>query len=135
MNENNVIKSYIDDYKSLRQIAKENNTNHHMIKRILIKNNVKIDSKNRKRMPFTEEHKKKISESSKGRAGYWKNKKMPKESLYKNMYNHIQWNVELSFLMKFEDIDKLKTLNKMLSRDRVSCNFDTDKYKKFIEKF
>ena len=37
--------------------------------------------------------------------------------------------------MKFEDIEKLKMLNGMLTRKRVSEHFDTEKYKDFIEKF
>lgn len=135
MNEEKIIKEYAVNKKSLRDIALELNTNHHRIKRILIKNNIEIDNKGRKRKPFTDEHKKKISEATKGRKGVWENKKMPKESLYKNMLNHLQWEVDIEFLKKYEDVEKLKALNKMLSRERVSCNFTTEKYINFIEKF
>ena len=60
---------------------------------------------------------------------------MPIESLYKNMVNHIRWDVDLDFLTKYDDIQRLKCLNKMLTRDRVAVHFDTEKYKLFIEKF
>lgn len=60
---------------------------------------------------------------------------MPKETLYKNMLNHLQWDIDLDFLIQFDDIDKLKILNKMLTRDRVSSHFDSEKYKQFILKF
>ena len=60
---------------------------------------------------------------------------MPQNAVYKNMLTHLQWDIDLEFLMQFEDIEKLKTLNKMLTRDRVSENFDTEKYKQFIVKF
>ena len=84
---------------------------------------------------FTDEHKTKISNSSKGRKGYWKDKTMSKETLYKNMKTHLQWDVELDFLKQFENIEKLKYINSMLTRSRVSCNFNTVKYKEFVLKF
>ena len=86
-----VVKEYVDCYKSLREISKEFNTNHHRIKRILLKNNVVINNSNRKRNALTEEHKMNISKSCKGRVSPNKGKKMKKETLYKNMVAHIKW--------------------------------------------
>ena len=126
---------YVEEKYTLRKIAKIFNTNHHFVKRRLQEMGVEITQKDRKRDPFSDEHRRKISENSKGRSCYWKGKKMPVETNYKNMLAHIQWKVDLSFLMQFSDIEKLKILNRMLSRDRVSVNFDTEKYKLFIEKF
>lgn len=130
-----VVKEYVDCYKSLREISKEFNTNHHRIKRILLKNNVVINNSNRKRNALTEEHKMNISKSCKGRVSPNKGKKMKKETLYKNMVAHIKWNVNLEFLLQFEDIEKLKFLNKVVRRDRVAEHFDTEKYKSFVLKF
>ena len=87
-----------------------------------------------KRRSLTDEHKRKISESTKGRKSHATGKKMSELSRYKNMKNHLQWNVDLSWLMNFE-IDKLIILNGMLSRDRVSVHFTTEKYIQFVERF
>lgn len=116
-------------------IAKEMGTNHHRIKRILVKNNVEITQKDRIRKPFTDEHKSKISKATKGRKVWAEGKKMSKEHVVKNMVGHIKYDVDLEFYKKFDDIEKIKCLNKMLARDRVSKHFDTKKYKSFITKF
>ncbi len=126
---------YTEEKYTLRKIGKILGKDHHFIKRRLQEMGIEITQKDRKRDPCTEEHKRKISEKSKGRSGYWKGKKMPIEVNYKNMLAHIQWDVGLDFLMQFSDIEKLKCLNRMLSRDRVSKHFDSEKYKMFIEKF
>lgn len=135
MDTEKIIYLYTKEKETLREIAKLLNTDHHKIKRILLKNNIPITRKGRKRKPFTEEHKRKISESSKGRKCYWTEHNVTMEMRYKNMLNHMQWKVSLEFLLKFDDIGKLKMLNRMLSRKRVSEHFDTFKYKAFIEKF
>ena len=135
MNEENIIYQYVELRETLRSIAKMNNTNHHKIKRILIKNNIEINNSNRKKRVFTEEHKAKISESSKGRKSCNKGKKATKEMLYKNMASHLRWDVDIEFLKQYEDIEKIKMLNSILTRDRVAEHFDTDKYKIFIDKF
>jgi len=44
-----IINLYCDEKYTLRAIAKKFNTNHHKIKNILLKNNIKIDNKNRKK--------------------------------------------------------------------------------------
>lgn len=126
---------YTEEKYTLRRIGKIIGKDHHFVKRRLQEMGIEITQKDRKHEPFTEEHKRKISEKTKGRVGTWKDKKMPIESNYKNMLTHIQWDVDLTFLMQFNDIEKLKCLNKMLSRDRVSAHFNTEKYKLFIEKF
>lgn len=119
---------------TLRMIATKYNTDHHRIKRILLKNNIETTRVDRKRPPLTDEHRKKISEASKGRTSWCSGKKMPLEANYKNMMTHLQWDVSLEWLQQY-DFDKLKILNKMLSRKRDSDTFDTEKYMRFIEKF
>ena len=49
------------------------------------------------------------------------------------MKSHLRFNVELDWLYKFEDVEKLKFLNKSLTKD--GKYFNTEDYKNFIEKF
>ena len=81
--------------------------------------------KKEKRM-FTEEHKKNMSISAKGKI-------MNKSTNYKNMYHSLKYNTELNWLMSFEDIEKLEFLNRMVAKpnDRLS----DDNYILFIEKY
>ena len=67
IDEKEIIRLYVEDNLTLRKIAEKFETNHHFIKRRLVKNGIEITQKNRKREPFTEEHKKKISETRKNR--------------------------------------------------------------------
>ena len=109
----------IRDYESgmsLRQVAKKYNTNHHKIKKILIENGCKI------RQP----------KCTKGLRKY-ENSHIAK---YGNMKNHIRFDIELDWLLKFDDFEKLKFLNKQISNkggDRF--NESIEWYKSFIEKF
>lgn len=135
INESKVIELYTKDKMTLRMVADELNTNHHRVKRILIKNNIEITQKGKIRRPFTDEHRKKISESSKGRIPWNKNKKMDKTLLLKNMVAHLKYDIDYYDLTKYEDIEKLKCLNSLLKRDRVSKHFNTEKYLSFIDKF
>lgn len=134
INENKIIKLYVDDCYTLRRIAEEFNTNHHMIKRILIKNNIEITQKGRKRKPFSDEHKRKISEATKGRKSYWQGKKMPEESVRKNMVSHMYFNITIDDIKEYTDFDKLKFLTRSISR--YLKHFDTkEKYLGYIDKF
>ena len=126
---------YVEEGYTLRMIAEKFNINHHFVRRRLIKMGIEITREGRIRKPFTEEHIRKISETSKGRPGFWKGKKLPKHTLYLNMLSHMHWEVDLAFLVQFDDVERLKALNKLLTRNRVSEHFNTDKYKRFIERF
>ena len=134
-----IIKLYTIDKWSLRMIADKYNTNHHFIKRLLIKQNVEIVKRNNKKK-LSEEHKNKIKESrQKLKEQGWKpynyGKKSSNLALYKNMKNHLRYDITLDWLMQFEDIEKMKVLNKSITRNRDCINFDTNFYKSFIEKF
>lgn len=135
MDEGKIVFLYTEEKMTLRMIAEIMQTNHHSIKRILVKNDIEITQKDRKRKPFTEEHRKKISEASKGRKSWSEGKKMTRDHVLKNMIAHIKYDVDIDFYEEFEDIEKLKCLNRMLTRDRVSKHFDTEKYITFIRKF
>lgn len=84
---------------------------------------------------FTKTHRENISKACKGRAGIWKGKKMPKNSLYKNMATHIRFKVSLDWLLQFDDIEKLKFLNKAITPRDTRFKVDTEWYKAYILKF
>jgi hypothetical protein len=94
---------------------------------------------------FTDEHKLKISESRKklkdnGWVPYNKGlKTLDRENgvelILKNMSSHLKYNVSLEWLGQFKDIEKLKYLNRSISRKRDCEGFTTEIYKQFIEKF
>ena len=131
-----IIELYEENRWSLRMIADLYEVNHHLIKRRLIAAGVvKVPQPNRFRSSVTDEHKAKISASCKGRKAWSKGLKMSKESIYKNMANHLKYNVSLEWLMRFNDIEKLKILNKSIGRKRDYKGFDTSLYIRFIEKF
>lgn len=81
---------------------------------------------------FSKSHRENISKSCKGRLSPNKGKKSSLEQRLKNMGAHLQWNVSLCWLKKW-DFEKLKELNKLLTRDRVSKHFTTEKYMLFVE--
>lgn len=115
MNELEIIKMYDKKGYTLRHLADIFNTNHHMIKRILIRNNIKITRRNTLK-EFSEEHKQKISDSSKGRESYWKGKNMPEETNRKNMITHMKFDISLEDIEKYKDFEKLKFLTEGDSR-------------------
>jgi len=145
MNNTNIKKLYQQDRWTLRMIADKFDTNHHLIKRRLVKMGVEITQKDRIRKPFTDEHKKKIGAGRKklvadGWVPYNKGLKTAGRVggmtiLLKNMRAHLKYDVSLEWLEGFGDIEKLKYLNKSISRKRDYEGFTTDVYKAFIEKF
>ena len=136
LDEKEVCKYYqkVNGLISLRKMAGKYNTNHHRIKRILERNGIEIVKDNPKRR-LSEEHKEKISRATKGRNTWNEGKTMGKELLYKNMKAHLKYNISLRWLKRFDNIEKLKFLNRTLSRKRDSKYFDTKKYKQYIEEF
>jgi len=134
MNENKIVEMYKNDRYTLRHLAEVFETNHHKIKRILLKNGVKITRRNTLK-EFSKTHRDNISKACKGRAGVWKGKKVSREHRLKNMKAHLKYDVSLEWLSSFEDIEKLKYLNCSLSKKRDCEGFTTEIYKQFIEKF
>ena len=140
MNENKIVEMYKNDRYTLRHLSEVFKTDHHKIKRILLKNGVKITRRNTLKK-FTQEHKNKISATRKklyqsGKITAWsKGKKMSRDHILKNMKAHLKYDVSLDWLKQFEDIEKLKYLNRSISRGRDKKGFNTEIYKKFIEKF
>lgn len=133
MNEQEIIRLYTEETKTLRHIARVFDTDHHTIKRRLEKHGIPIDSDRHNTEPFTDEHRRKIGEASKGRQSFLGHTHTP-SARYKNMRAHLRFDVSLDWLLQF-DIDKLMILNKSLSRKRDGASFTTETYKAFIEKF
>ena len=90
---------------------------------------------------FTKAHKDKISTTRKalyasGEITAWqKGKTMTRDFNLKNMKAHLKYDVSLDWLAGFDDIEKLKYLNRSISRKRDCEGFTTGIYKQFIEKF
>jgi len=132
MEELKIVKMYNEGGYTLRHLADIFNTNHHMIKRILVRNNIEITRRNTLK-EFSEEHKQKISESSKGRKGYWQGKTMSEETTRKNMIAHMKFDIKLKDIIKYKDFDKLKFLTRGISRNVQ--HFNADDYLNYIERF
>jgi 5-methylcytosine-specific restriction endonuclease McrA len=138
--DNNIIKKlYKKDGYTLRMIAEKYNTNHHLIKRRLIEMGVKITRRNTLKK-FSDAHRKKISDSRKKlKANGWKpynlGLKVSKEQLYKNMASHIRFNVPFQWLKQFEDVEKLKLLNRAITPRDTRFKVDTEWYRDYILKF
>ena len=131
--ENDVIKLYTKEKETLRFIADKFNTNHHKIKRILLKNWIEINNKDRKKRTFTEEHKKKIWYKSKWRQTMlWK--KTTEETRRKNMIWHLKRDISLLDIKKYDDINKLIFLNNVIWRHRKHFMEDK-KYIAYLDKF
>lgn len=130
-----IIRLYDAEKYTLRRITKEFDTDHHRIKRILEKNGVTVtSSRGRRQTPMSEETKIKMSLAKKGKS-YGIGKKMPKSSLYKNMQKHLRFNIELEFLQQFDDVEKLKILNRIIRNTRLPVGFTDDDYKNYIKTF
>ncbi|AKO61004.1 hypothetical protein AXI76_gp103 [Pseudoalteromonas phage H101] len=128
-----IIDSYVEGETSLREVAEICKTDHHRVKRVLEKFGITIVKAKRK--PFSSEHRKKLSDIAKGRPSWAKGKKMPKESLYKNMASHLRFDVGWEWLSRYEDIEKLKFLNRSITNRDNRWIISTEDYKVFIERF
>ena len=119
---------------TLRHIGEIVGKDHHFVKRTLMKHNVQI-TKRKTKKPYTEEHRKKVSNSCKGRKTWSKGKKMTRDFNIKNMVAHLKYDVTYKWVDSFDDLDKVKFLNRALSRKRDYKGFDTEQYKQYIETF
>ena len=128
-----IISTYIAGETSLRDVAGICGTNHHTVKRVLIKNNISIVKAKRK--PFSEEHKRNISQATKGRESWLKGKKATTETIYKNMAAHLRFDVTWQWLSQFDDIEKLKFLNASLTNRDKRWDESSEWYIAYIERF
>jgi len=131
--ENKIISAYRPYETTLREVARQCKTDHHTVKRVLLKNGITIVKG--KIGPFTQSHKDAISKACKGRKPWSKGRKMPKVSLYKNMMTHLRFDVSLEWLQSFDDIEKLKFLNKSITDRSGRFAETTEWYIGYVEKF
>jgi len=142
--EKEIVAKYLNERYTLRHLAEIYDTNHHKIKRILIKHGVEIIRRNTLKK-FTDEHKQKISESRKrlkenGWIPYNKGLKTAdringKELLYKNMLSHLRFDIKLEWLMGFDDFEKVKCLNRAITNREDRYLVNDEWYISYIEKF
>lgn len=128
-----VIDAYIPYQTTLREVGRIVEIDHHRVKRILQAEGIQIVKG--KRVPFTDEHKAAISNACKGRETWSKGKTMPKESLYKNMASHIRFDVTAEWLSQFEDVEKLKFLNRCITDRSGRFSENTEWYKAYVFRF
>ena len=133
-----ILREYRAGETSLRDVADLCGTNHHTVKRVLVKNGVEVVTAKRK--PFTKDHRERISKSTKGRSSWIKGKKATDEMIYKNMAAHLRFDVSWQWLMQFDDIDKLKLLNDVITNrpgrmGLARWDESTEWYKSYIERF
>ena len=139
LNEQEIIKLYTQDLWTLRMVADSVNSNHHTIRRILQKHNIAISAKQR-RKPFSEDHKKRISESRKKlKANGWiphnLGIKMSESANRKNMATKLnRLLVTGEVLSKYKNFDKLKFLTRGVSRHRKEFQSD-EKFISYLDKF
>lgn len=125
--------AYIPGETSLRNLADRFNTNHHFVRRALQSNGIAIVRA--KYPPFSDEHRAKISAASKGRKSYWAGKKVTREMLCKNMAQKIRFDISWEWVNQFEDLDKLKFLNRCVVPRGKRFQVSTEWYLKYIERF
>ena len=144
-----IVDMYVNGKYTLRHLSELFGTNHHMIKRVLVKNGVEImHHKTLKR--DSSERKMKRSTTMKdyyarGNNPHNKGKKLKdvllnddvryRDIIYNNMQCRLRHDVDIEWLKSFDDIEKLKFLNRSISRVRDFGNFDKEFYVSYIEKF
>ena len=101
--------------ESMRKIAKKFNTNHKLISRIL--NKADITTRPSKNTRYARKFNCSI------------------ERKYSNMLTHLRFSVDLMWLMKFSDFEKLKFLNASLTNRDKRWDESSEWYIAYIERF
>lgn len=129
-----IIKMYTKDGMTLREIGKKLNTYHRKIGDILRANGVTITRRNGLRK-FSEDHRRKLSEAMKGRKCWASGRKMTEDHCRKNMASKLNRPlVTKEKLSRYEDFERLKFLNKVISRHRREF-VDDNKYIEYLDRF
>jgi len=131
--EKKILKAYVPFETTLRKVARICGTDHHRVKRVLLKNGAGIEKG--ETGALTAEHKRKISESCTGRSSWSKGKKMPLDTIHKNMLAHLRFDIDIEWLTQFSDIEKLKVLNRCITSRSGRFGSSSDWYIAYIEKF
>lgn len=138
-----IIYDYENHNLSIRQIAKKYNLTFYKTRKILDGN---VEFRKRLGSKHSDETKNTISQIqkdqySKGeRIAWMTGKRWGKMTIMKQMKSHLDYDVSLEWLCKFEDVDKLKFISRSFlksvgrSTDKT-YKITTEEYVQFIEKF
>lgn len=132
MDEQKILKLYIHDGYTLRHIAEAMGTNHHMVRRILVRNGVEITQQGRKRRPFSEEHRRRIGQSRIGISSWSKGKKLSESFRRANMKAKLHTHIDLE---QYADYERLLFLTKFLSKRKGYIGYDDSSREAFLNKF
>lgn len=132
VDETKILKLYQPYVTTLREVARMCDTNHHTVRRVLQRAGVKVVKG--RRGPLSESHREKLRDAARKRPPRMKGRKATPRETYVNMASHLRFDVSPEWLAQFDDIERLKFLNRCVCR---SSRFpvDTDWYKAFIERF
>ena len=131
--EQKILYTYTAGETSLRDVAALCETDHHRVKRVLVKNNIAIVKAKGK--PLSEDHKKKLVEANKGRPCWMRGKNATRCMLLKNMAAHLRFDVTFEWLDQFSDVEKLKCLNDCITNRGGRFEVTNEWYRSYILKF
>lgn len=131
MNEKEIIRLYVKELWTLRRIADEFDSNHHMIRRILQRNNIEL-TKTQVRAPMSEKQKKAISARNKGRSCWSKGKVLPESFRRANMKGRSGTSIDLD---AYPDYERLLFLMQRVSSRKSDLAPSDEKRKEFLDRF
>ena len=129
--EEEIIMLYKIEKMTIIDISKKLNFNRKKVSNIIKSKGIKITlkDKNYKKIVFTDEHKRKVSDNGRKCTG----RKSSSTTNYKNMASHLRFDVDYLWLIQFEDFEKLKFLNRAIAGDHYKLNTQT--YKEYLIRF
>lgn len=131
MDEREVVRLYVDEDLSLRQVAARLGTNHHLVRRILERHGVAVVQKHRPRT-FTESHRQRLSEAGKGRVPWNEGLTMSEDSRRKNMAAKMGTAIDLS---RYPDLARLLILTRLQAKHRAHLAPDDATRQAFLDRF
>lgn len=131
MNEQEVIRLYAVEMWTLRRVAAEFGTNHHMVRRVLQRHGVAITAKHR-RQPMSAEHRRKIGEATRRRVPWSKGKTMSESYCRANMKGRLGGTLDLD---RYPDYQRLKFLTALLAKRKPFLGGDDLSRQSFLDHF
>lgn len=131
LDEKEIVRLHVDEQWTLRRIAKQFNTDHHTIRRVLERNSIPVSTKG-KRAEFTEEHRKGIGKGRRGKPAYNRGVKADDVMIRKYMAARMRTDIDLS---NYENLDKLRRLVKVTSKHFKYLGYNDEVRKAFLDKF
>ena len=117
---------------TLRRIADKFKTDHHRIKRILTAGGVAITNGKRLSIPFTDEHKKKIGDKSRGRKAWNKGLRADEPAIRRLIKARMRTLIDLDF---YPDLSRLQFLIRITSKHFKHLAHCDEVRKAFLDKF